>query len=158
MQTKNAQLDKAQREVEQARQQMLRYEREIETLKSQLTKARLIQDNQSILDSPSLPRRSLSPRKSPTYGSGNRSVAEKENHYDSQATKSLMNSRTPSTTDVVGSRTPVGGAIGSNNIDGGVADPNGSLAGGASNWKNAADLTARLRERIESMKRAERQV
>lgn len=149
-QTKNAQLDKAQRDVEQARQQILRYEREIETLKSQLTKARLIQDNQSILESPSLPRRSLSPRKSPTYGVGNLSVAEKENHYDDQPAKSLLNSRTASTTDVVGTRTP-GGTTSTS------TETNGSLAGGASNWKNAADLTARLRERIESMKRAERQ-
>lgn len=142
-------LDRSQRDLEQTRQQLNRYEREIESLKSQLTKARIIQDNQSVLESPSLSQRSASPRISPpvVYASSRPFATtsdEKENRYASSTVKSSF-------------------ASSSENGGGGVRSSvatetnNGQLAGGVQNWKNAADLTARLRERIESMKRAEKQ-
>lgn len=147
--TKDTMLDRSQRDLEQARLQLNRYEREIESLKSQLTKARIIQDNQSVLESPSLSQRSASPRVSPPIYNGSRpstytATAEKENRgYLSAGMKSSgLNGRTGTDSNA---RTP------------GIEATSGQLAGGVHDWKNAADLTAKLRERIESMKRAEKQ-
>lgn len=137
-----AMLDRSQRDFEQARQQLHRYEREVESLKSQLTKARMIQDNQAMLESPSLSQRSTSPRISPPSYPSSRpftSLEGKENRYTSSIGKSSIPSAENGHASTVST------------------DPNGQLAGGVQNWKNAADLTARLRERIESMKRAEKQ-
>lgn len=141
--TKNAMLDKSQRDLEQARRQIGRCELEIENLKAQLTKARYIKDNQAVLESPSIPRRSTSPRKSPpVYNTSQQYSAEKENRVE-YSDSSKTGIRTMSAAEL-GIKSP-------------SIETNGSLAGGTQNWKNAADLTARLRERIESMKKAERQ-
>jgi multidrug resistance efflux pump len=141
---KDAQLDKAHRDMDQARHQLNRFEREIESLKSQLTKARLIQENHAVTESPSASNGSLSPYKSPVNYANGRSYAftdEKENRYSS----------IPKTSSTAGHRTMTPAELG---ISIPSAETSVYSAGSVQNYKNAAELTARLRERIDSMKRA----
>ena len=140
MKAKDAMLEKVQRDLDKARHQLKRYEREIESLKSQLSSARIIRDNQSMLESPGAPHRGASPL-SPSLNNSRMSAynpaEEKENKYASSIAKPSHRSMTAAE---LGIASPAAGS---------------QLAGGVQNWKNAADLTAKLRERIEQMKRAD---
>lgn len=141
MKSKDALMDKMQRELDHARYQMGKYEREIENLKSQLSSARIIRDNQSLLDSPAASQRGTSPLSPPAHHTPRIPVYkmsdEKENRDGTVLQKSGHVSMTAAE---LGIQSPAGSA---------------QLAGGVQNWKNAADLTAKLRERIEQMKRAD---
>lgn len=145
MKTRDALLDRSHRDLEHARSVVSRQEREIENLKAQLTKARMIQDTKSALESPSLIKTAASARISPPIYHGARQSAfpaEKENlNYLSTGTK-LPTSRFGF--DSAAGRSPAASA-----------ERSGHLANGVHDWKNAADLTAKLRERIDLMKKAD---
>lgn len=144
--SKDAALVKCQRELDQARQQINRFEREVDSLKTQLAKARIIQDNQSVLESPPTSQRTMSPMKSPPMHDNSSQATKyeapegKENNFPHK-TKEILEHRLPSSLVSNGSLTTA--SNGQSNTE--------------QNFQNAAELTARLRAKIESLKRGDKQ-